>query len=160
MDDVSNKLGNIFTIKSFYILKRIFSFLWKNKKLDLMAYNKQLQEKIGINIENYKNTSNKFKIAERNGIGKEYLKVVDIIIFEGEYLNGRRNGKGKGYYLNGNIRFEGEYLNGKKINGKIYDYNNDVLILNDGKIKEYYDNYEIYSKFNKSDDFDSEDISN
>ena len=28
---------------------------------------------------------------------------------EGEYLNYLRNGKGKEYYINGNIKFEGEY---------------------------------------------------
>ncbi len=63
--------------------------------------------------------------------------------FEGEYLNEKRNGKGK-EYVEGKLKFEGEYLNGFRIN----------------KGKEYYDNYEIYSKFYKSDDFDSEDISN
>ena len=43
--------------------------------------------------------------------------------FEGEYLNGKRNGKGKEYYLKyGNIKYQGEYVNGKK----------------EGKGKEYY----------------------
>ena len=36
------------------------------------------------------------------------------IKFEGEYLNGERNGKGIEYYENGKLKFEGEYLNGKK----------------------------------------------
>ena len=35
--------------------------------------------------------------------------------FEGEYLNGKRCGKGKEYYDNGKLKFEGEYLNGNKI---------------------------------------------
>ena len=43
------------------------------------------------------------------------------LIFEGEYLNGERNGKGKKYYDYGLI-FEGEYLNGK-INGNGKEYN-------------------------------------
>ena len=30
--------------------------------------------------------------------------------FQGEYLNDKRNGKGKEYYDNGNLYFEGEYL--------------------------------------------------
>ena len=39
-------------------------------------------------------------------------------MFEGEYLNGERNGKGKEYdYDNGKLEFEGEYLNGER-NGK------------------------------------------
>ena len=41
-------------------------------------------------------------------------------IFEGEYLNGEKSGKGKEYYLDGQSGFEGEYLNGKEWNGKIY----------------------------------------
>ena len=43
--------------------------------------------------------------------------------FEGEYLNGKRNGKGKEYYYNGQLEFEGEYLNGKKWNGNGYNIN-------------------------------------
>ena len=39
--------------------------------------------------------------------------------FEGEYLNGERNGKGKEYW-NGNLIFEGEYLYGKRLKGKKY----------------------------------------
>ena len=35
--------------------------------------------------------------------------------FEGEYLNGQRNGKGKEYDYDGKLWFEGEYLNGKRL---------------------------------------------
>ena len=38
--------------------------------------------------------------------------------FEGEYLNGERNGKGKEYNYDGELIFEGEFLNGKRWNGK------------------------------------------
>ena len=34
--------------------------------------------------------------------------------FLGEFLNGKRNGKGTVYYYNGNLEFEGEYLNGQR----------------------------------------------
>ena len=51
----------------------------------------------------------------RNGKGKEYLHAGGIIFFEGEYLNGRRNGKGKEYSFDGKLMFEGEYSNGKKM---------------------------------------------
>ena len=37
--------------------------------------------------------------------------------FEGEYLNGEKNGKGKEYNNIGEIIFEGEYLNGERLNG-------------------------------------------
>ena len=36
------------------------------------------------------------------------------LMFEGEYLNGKRNGKGKEYDFNGKLKFEGEFLNGTK----------------------------------------------
>ena len=57
--------------------------------------------------------------------GKGYLKEFIIpdmkIIYEGEYLNGEKNGKGKEYYGNGDLKSEGEYFNGKKWNIKVYD---------------------------------------
>ena len=42
------------------------------------------------------------------------------MIFEGEYLNDKRNGKGKGkqYKVSDKLLFEGEYLNNIEWNGK------------------------------------------
>ena len=60
----------------------------------------------------------------KNGIGniKEYY-YNGKLKFEGEYLNGERNGKGKEYYKYGKLIFEGEYLNGERNGkGKIYSY--------------------------------------
>ena len=59
--------------------------------------------------------------GKRNGKGKYYYDN-GILYFEGEYLNGERNGKGKEYRYYGELRFEGEYLNGKR-NGKGKKYN-------------------------------------
>ena len=62
--------------------------------------------------------------------------------FEGEYLNGEKNGKGK-EYKNGRLKFDGEYLNGKKWQGKEFDKDNKIIYeLKEGKghIKEI-DNY-------------------
>ena len=50
--------------------------------------------------------------------------------FEGEYLNGERNGKGKEYHYNSELEFEVEYLNGNR----------------NGKGKEYYDYYDQLKK--------------
>ena len=49
--------------------------------------------------------------------------------FEGEYLNWKRNGKGK-EYINGKLIFEGEYLNGKRWNGigKEYNYKGKLIL--------------------------------
>ena len=88
--------------------------------------------------------------------------------FEGEYLNGARNGKGKEYDKEGNLKFEGEYSYGEKIKGKEYvegklEYDGDFLfgktyngnwydkngnIISElknwnGKTREYYENGEL-----------------
>ena len=47
------------------------------------------------------------------GKGKEY-NLKDNVTFEGEYLNGKRHGKGKEYDVYGGLIFNGEYLNGKR----------------------------------------------
>jgi len=58
-----------------------------------------------------------------NGKGKEYFK--NKLLFEGEYLNGEKNGKGKEYdFRDGKLRFDGEFLDGKKWDGKWYSDNN------------------------------------
>ena len=95
-----------------------------------------------------------------NFIGKEYKG--NKLIFEGEYLDGKRNGKGIEYneegnlifegeyindkkrkgkeYVNNKLEFEGEYLFNKKWNGKGYDDNENIiyeLINGNGKVIEY-----------------------
>ena len=112
-------------IKSLYNLKEIFSLVRTNRKMNIIIYNKELQKKIGIDIEDYKKKSGKYKIGKRVGkrIGKgaEYTRGKNKLIFEGEYLNGKRNGKGKESYENGKLKFEGKYLNGLR-NGKGKEY--------------------------------------
>ena len=104
-------------IKSKYILKNIFSYINKKEKLKLIKYNKELQKILGVNIEDYKKESGKYRIIEKNGKGREYKLDTNKLIFKGEYLNGERNGKGKEYNSDCNLIFEGEYFNGKR-NGK------------------------------------------
>ena len=41
-------------------------------------------------------------------------------MFEGEYLYGKWNGKGKEYYETGKLKFDGEYLYSLKLRGKEY----------------------------------------
>ena len=52
--------------------------------------------------------------GKRNGKGKEYDRI-GRLKFKGEYLNGKRNGKGREYNYHGQIILEGEYLNGKRL---------------------------------------------
>ena len=48
-----------------------------------------------VDFENYREISWKYKIGERMGKGKEYNKYNDQLIFDGEYLNGKKRGKRK-----------------------------------------------------------------
>ena len=115
-------------IKSSYFIKLLFSFLDEGEKLDLIKYNKCLQKNIDISILNYKCFKKKYIKYKSKGIGKEYNISSGEVIYEGEYLNGKRNGKGKEYDYNGNLKFEGEYLNGKK-QGKGKEYSSKILIF-------------------------------
>ena len=72
------------------------------------------------------------------GLGKEYDNKGELM-YEGEYLNGKRNGKGK-EYCKGKLDFAGNFLYGVKWDGKTYDENGKVLFeLNNGKgkVREY-----------------------
>ena len=148
--------------KSIYILKKFFTLLDEKTKLDIIKYNKHMQNILDISLINYKIFSERYIIYGENGKGKEY-NYDDKLLFEGEYLNGKRNGKGKEYYdgklifegeylngerngkgkeydhIYGNLRFEGEYLNGEKWNGNGYNNDNIIYSLKNGKgsIKEY-----------------------
>ena len=119
-------------IKSEYYLKILFSFLGEKRKLQLANYNKKLQIKLDKTVYNYMIFSGKYIIFETNIKGKIFNAYSDQLIFEGEFLNGKKNGKGKEYYDNGNLQFEGEYLNGKR-NGKGKEYNNNGTLKYEGE---------------------------
>ena len=104
-------------IKSSYLIKILLSFIYERKKLKLIKYNKQIQQKVGVNINNYKLFKRKYVIYDKNGIAKEYGLYDNNLIYEGEYLNGERSGKGKEYNDRGEIIFEGEFKKGKRMNG-------------------------------------------
>ena len=87
-------------IKSAYFFnQRLFSLIEERLKLKFMKYNKGLQKNMDISILNYKHFSGRYIIYESNGIAKEYVGETDTLIFEGEYLNGERNGKGKNFMI-------------------------------------------------------------
>jgi len=56
------------------------------------------------------------RFYEANKIDKKVKEYKDILKFEGEYLYGKRNGKGKEYDINGKLIFEGDYLNDQRKN--------------------------------------------
>ena len=142
-------------IKSQNIMKIIFSYLNEKDKLNMIKYNKNLQNKISINLINYKLLSGIYIKYESEVEVKEYYGDTGNLRFEGEYSNGKRNGKGKEYYKNGKLMFKGEYLNGKRNgNGKEYYENGDLMFKGEylngkrnGKgIEYYYFNHEIYDE--------------
>jgi len=123
-------------IKSTYFIKKLFNYLDEKKKLKIVKCNKDLQNNIDINIINYKYFSERYIIYESNVIGKEYNSYSDKLIYEGEYLNGKINGKGKEYDNYFGTVYEGKYLNGKR-NGKGKEYHRTGEIIFEG---EYFDN--------------------
>ena len=90
--------------KSIYFIKKLFTFVDEKTKLDIIKYNKNMQNIMDINLINYKFYSRKYIVYEKNGNGKEY-------------------------YDDGKLRFEGEYLNGIEWFGNIYNYNGDIDII-------------------------------
>ena len=54
-----------------------------------------------------------YELINGNGKIKEYAQYNGNLLFEGEYVNGLRNGKGKEYNYDGKLAFEVEYLNNK-----------------------------------------------
>ena len=145
-------------IKSQFIRKLIFNNLNELIKLNLIKYNKRLQKSLYLDLINYKTFSGKYIKYETENKGKIYNAFNDKLIYEGNLLNGKKNGKGKEYDENGKLIFEGEYLNGKrniKGNTKEYQFYEGLISLFDinkfliyegeyskgkkkGKGKEYY----------------------
>ena len=90
----------------------------------------------------------KYIIHETNTIGRIYNAYTNNLIFKGEFLNNKKNGKGEEYYPNGKLKYEGEYLNGKR-NGKGIEYDLERNITYE---KEYKNgklwNMKVYDKSN------------
>ena len=155
-------------IKSSYIIQKILSYIDKKRKLKIFKYNKHIQNLINIKLIDYRLMSNTFIIYQKNEKkGRQFISKNYKLIYEGEFLNGKRNGKGKEYYDNSNslyegeflygekngkgkeyynggiLIFEGEYLNNKRWNGSGYDINNNIIFTlknGNGSVKEYNSN--------------------
>ena len=168
-------------IRSSLILKKVFSYLNNKTKIRIIYYNKRLHNKISVSLDNLNSDLEKYIIYEsktiakeydyfndkllyeggylnkkRNGQGKEYF--FGILIYEGEYLNGKRNGKGKEYYNNNQLKFEGEYLNGKRSGRGIEKIWNGIGYA---KGKDYFLNIQNFLDYeNNNNDIENNDIIN
>ena len=127
-------------MKSSYFIIKLFSFIDEKTKLEIIKYNKKFQKILNINIVNYKAFSGKYIVYDDNQKGKKGKELDiynDTLIFEGEYSNGKRNGKGVEFYYDSPfseyiITFEGEFLNGKR-NGKGREYDLNGCLIFEGE---------------------------
>jgi len=67
MDEFGNNKYeiNIRDIKSVFIIKIIFSFLSRRQILNMIIYNKELQNMLLVDIKDYKKISGKYKVCEK-----------------------------------------------------------------------------------------------
>ena len=115
-------------LKSSYFCIILFSHLNKRNKLKMIKYNKNWQNIMKINIKHYQIFSEKYIIYESKNKGKEYKGFNDFLIYEGNYLNCKRNGQGKEYNEKGELIYEGEFKNGKRNGkGKTFKYSKEIL---------------------------------
>ena len=121
-------------IKSSFFIKKLSYHLNEKIKLKIIQHNKKYQDLSKINLINYKLFSGRFINYESNGKVKKFSFPNNDLMFEGEYKNGKRNGKRIEYSKKGKIKYEGEYLNGKR-NGKGKKYYNDSLIFEGDYLK-------------------------
>ena len=95
--------------------------------------------------------------GKKNGKAKEFFPWNGKLIWEGEYVNDKRYGKGKDYNGDGNIEFEGQYFDGSQWTGEGREKKKGKLLYKGGvlegkkggKEKEYYfanDNLEFDGK--------------
>ena len=82
---------NIFCKLLLYFTNSNFLLSSKKEKIILEKYNKSLQKILNISIINYKFLSGKFIKYETKNKGIEYHENGVLMIYEGEFLNGKRN---------------------------------------------------------------------
>ena len=93
-------------IKSSFFIQKLFSYIEDINKLGIAKYNKAMQNMIKINLIDYRLFTGKNIIYDSKNYGKEY-DIKGILLYEGEYLDGRRSGKGKEFNHIKLITFEG-----------------------------------------------------
>ena len=139
-----NNIKMLENIKSLYFRRNIFLYTNEKVKLDIMKYNKNLQNLMDLNLDYYKRYSGKYIVIIINKKVEEYNASDGKLIYDGEYLNGKRNGEGIEYDFEGSIIFEGEFKNGRRWNGKVKFKDENYEIKNgNGKVKEYNNNSKL-----------------
>ena len=62
--DIGNSRDIFGNLTNDYFLIRLFGYLSEKKSLDIMKYNKKIQKRININVNNYKEYSEKYSSIE------------------------------------------------------------------------------------------------
>ena len=128
------KIKMLAIIRSTYFIKIVFSSIRESTKLKLLKYSKEFQKLLQLTLINYKLFKNKYVVIDKSNHAKEieYINNREYVAFEGDYLNGQRNGKGKEYLYDGSLLFEGEYKNGKRT-GRGKEFDGYCFLLFEGK---------------------------
>ena len=76
-------------LKSRYILQKLFNNLLRKKLLEIIKYNKNIQKRINININDYKEYSEKYLSIEIEiaPIPSKYVKFINIDKDEEKYFH-------------------------------------------------------------------------
>ena len=99
--EINNKLLKIFeNLKSDYFLCKIFDTLQKKKLLEIIKYNKNIQKRINININDYKEYSEIYSSIE--------LEIIPVKNKYGKFININKKENEKYYhiYFNNNVEEE------------------------------------------------------
>ena len=78
----SSKVNLSQSVSSLFITKKIFSILTEKKKLKLISYNKNYQNKLKIEINDFKRVSGRHIIGEKNGQEKNMIMRIDYFLKE------------------------------------------------------------------------------
>ena len=83
-ENESTKLNSIIeNIKSDYFLQKLYDVMPKKKKLEIVKYNKTIQNRINLSVKNYKEYSETFtpieiKIIPSKGRYGKFIKIIKI----------------------------------------------------------------------------------
>jgi len=101
----SNKLNHL---KSNFILKKIFDYIHKRKSLETIKCNKSIQKRMNININHYKEYSEKYSSIEIEikPMKNKYCRFINVVDYKKEYYhiyyNDNKEKEIKSTYLNEN----------------------------------------------------------
>ena len=85
----SNLNNNLNNVKSVYILREIFDIIPKNERLGIIKYNKKLQKKLNLSVNDYKEYSSLYSSIEIEikTANNEYGKFVNISESDKKYYH-------------------------------------------------------------------------